>query len=591
MTEIRAEYIKDVAGVSRVRDEILAAPALGIDAETTGLDPITSKLRLLQIATGPGRAFVFDLFHLAPADPDWQFFIDILADERKVKLFQNAKFDIKFLMRHMNAQKFSTLFDTYLASQLIACGDDTVRHNLAVLAADYAAVELDKTEQTSDFGSTALTQDQLHYAARDAAVLFPIWKAQKVFLRNLDLERVALLEFDCVEAVADLELRGFYLNGAEWQTRYEKQQTELVGLAEALKKHFGPVTQTSLFGEVDIDLESPLQLQTALKRLGVPVEEGTGEPKIKHLANEWPVIRDLLAYREVSTALKMFGPEYLKFISPITGRIHADFRQIGTPTGRFTCNHPNLQQVPGEDLYRNSFQAQGEDRTLIIADYKMIELKIMAQFSRDEKLVEAFRNNVDLHQYTGATAFGLPLEAAAKGTPQRYLGKQLNFATAYGAGKRRFAETAGLSIARSDEALKAYWRLYTGLDVYLKEAEVRAVTDLESHSYSGRTWRFHIDPTDEKSIRDVARLGRNFPIQATCSDILKRAMYLMRNKFRGTATGLVNAVHDEAVTETGKAEAEETGATVRECMVAAAEDVLSIVPAEVELHVSDKWKK
>lgn len=588
--EIRAEYIKDAAGVNRVREEILAAPALGIDTETTGYDPLTNKLRLLQIATGPQRAFAFDLYHINPADPVWEFFLDILADERKAILFQNAKFDIKFLMRHMKAKKFAAVYDTFLASQLIACGDDTVRHSLAVLAADYAAIELDKTEQTSDFGANTLSLSQLQYGVRDAAVLFPIWEAQKVFLRNLDLERVALLEFDCVEAVADLELRGLYLNAAEWQARYERQQTEIVGLAENVTRHFGNVVPTSLFDEVAIDLESPTQLQVALKRLGVPIEN-TMEDKIRPLANEWPVIKDLLAYREVSTALKMFGPEYLKFVSPIDGRIHADFRQIGTPTGRFTCNHPNLQQVPAEDLYRNSFQAQGEDRTLIIADYSMIELRIMAQFSRDPRLIEPLQNGTDLHQYTGATAFGLPLEAAAKGTAQRQLGKQLNFATAYGAGKRRFAETAGLSVAKSDEALKAYWKLYTGLDTYLKEAEGRAVTELESHSFSGRTWRFHVDPTDEQAIRQVARLGRNFPIQATCSDILKRAMYLMRNRFRDTTTGLVNAVHDESVTEADKSRAEEDSVTVRECMVAAAEDVLSLVPAKVDLALSDQWRK
>lgn len=590
MPEIRAEYIKSFVDVNRVRDEILAAPAYGFDTETTGYDPLTCKLRLLQIATGPERCFVFDLFHMESFSGEWDFVRDILADERKPKLFQNGKFDAKFLMMHMRASRFASLFDTFLASQLIACGDDTVRHGLGVLASDFAGIELDKTEQKSDFGAPELALKQVEYAARDGCVLFPIWDAQKVFLRNLDLERVALLEFDCVEAVADLELRGFYLNAEEWQARYEKQQGELVGLAEACMKHFGSVVPTSLFDEVAIDLESPVQVGAALKRMGVPIEN-TMEDKIKHLADEWPVIKDLLAYREISTALKMFGPEYLKFISPVTGRIHADFRQVGTPTGRFTCSNPNLQQVPTENLYRSSFQAQGPGRQLTIADYSMIELRIMAQFSRDEKLVDALRRDVDLHQYTGATAFGLPLEAAAKGTKQRHIGKQLNFATGYGAGKRRFAETAGLSIARSDEALKAYWRLYTGLDAHLREAGSRAVQELEAHSYSGRTWRFHVDPTDEQSIRQVERLGRNAPIQGTCSDILKRSMYLIRNKFRGKDAGLVNVVHDETVTESSAEYAEEASSIVHSCMVSAAEDVLSVVPAKVDITISDKWKK
>ena len=587
--EIRAEYIQRAVVADTFKDEILAAPVLAIDKETTGFDPLRDKARLLQIATGPERGFIFDLNHIKPEELAW--LEPKMADPNTVKVFQNGKFDIKFMMATFGWQHFPTVYDTFLASVLIACGDDSVRHGLGVLADLYAGVELDKAEGASNWAEPVLSISQLEYSIRDSCVLFPIMEKQKEFLHRLDLERVALLEFDAVEAVAALELKGIYLNSEHWQERLDRQSVRKKELEAKVKEHFKDVVPVSLFGEIELDLESPLQLAPALKKLGVPLTGGTMEDELKPFIERWPVVKDLLDYREMSTALKMFGPDYLDFINPADGRIHPDFRQIGTPTGRFTCSNPNLQQVNAEDQYRNSYQAQGEGRSLIIADYSMIELRIMAEFSQDPKMLEAFQNNIDLHQYTGSHAFGLPLEAAAKGTEQRQVGKMLNFGTGYGAAAPRFAAISGLSLERSKESLAAFWGLYAGLDQYMKDCEARTVEENETHSYSGRTWRLDYDPSDRNSIGAVQRIGRNFPIQATCSDMMKRAMYFMRNGFRGKDAGLVNVVHDEAVPEVSDDILEEAKLIVSDSMIRAAEEILTTVPAKIDLAVSKVWKK
>lgn len=587
--EINAEYITTPGALEAVKQEIVNAPILALDVETTGFDPLTEKLRLLQIATGPDRGFVIDAFSVNLKGEPW--LRDKIADEKTVKIFQNGKFDLKFLMHHFDWQHFPSLYDTFLASVLISCGDKDVRHNLKTLSENYANIELAKDQGGSYWGAGALSEEQLSYAIRDACVLFPIREQQNAFIQTLGLERVALLEFDCVEAVAALELGGFYLNKEHWSKRLYEQAERKKELEERASAHFKDVVPVSIFGEVEIDLESPVKLLPALKKLGVPLTGGTLEDELRPFAEKFPVVQDLLDYREVSTALKMFGPDYLDFINPATGRIHADFRQIGTPTGRFTCNKPNLQQVPGDEKYRSSFQAQTEEGSLIIADYSMIELRIMAEFSQDEKLLEAFQKNIDLHQFTGANAFGLPLEAAGKGTEQRQLGKMLNFGTAYGAAAPRFAAISGLSVDKAGEALAKFWGLYQGLDRYLKEAETRAVEENEVHSFSGRTWRLDYDPTDHKSIGAVQRLGRNFPIQATCSDMMKRAMYFMRNETRGKPIGLVNVVHDESVTETTEEFLEEAQGIVSRGMIKSAEEILSSVPAKIDVNVSKVWQK
>lgn len=587
--EIKAEYIQDYQAIRNFREEIMAAPVIGIDLETRGFDPLTKTPRLLQIATGPERGFIFDLNHITPDVMVW--FGDKLRDPATVKMYQNAKFDIKFLMHHFGWQHHPNVYDTFLASVLIACGDSEVRHGLEVLAENYAGVELDKQYGGSDWDANELSEEQLAYAIRDSCVLFPIQEKQNKFLEAYDLQRVALLEFDCVEAVAALELKGIFLNREHWQERLDRQAVRKTELEAKTKEHFRDVVPVSIFGEIDVDLESPVKLAPLLRKLGVPLTGGTMEDELTPFVDKFPVVKDLLDYREMATALKMFGPDYLDFINPADGRIHSEFRQIGTPTGRFTCNKPNLQQVPGEEQYRSSFQAQNDNSSLIIADYSMIELRIMAEFSLDEKMLEAFQNNIDLHQYTGSYAFGLPLEAAAKGTEQRQIGKMLNFGTGYGAAAPRFAAISGLSIQKSKESLAAFWGLYSGLDKYMKECEIRAVEENEVHSFSGRTWRVDYDPSDHQSIGAVQRLGRNMPIQGTCSDMMKRAMYFMRNETRDKDIDLVNVVHDEAVNEAHDSLIEEARQIVSDSMLRAAEEVLTRVPAKVDINVSKVWQK
>lgn len=586
--EINAEYIRDSQAILQFQDEILTAPAISLDLETRGFDPLTKTPRLLQVATGPERGFIFDLNHVKPGELLW--LKEKVECKDCIKLFQNGKFDMKFLMHHFDWQSFPTTYDTFLASVLIACGDSDARHGLGNLAQDLLGIELDKQYGASNWDDNELSEEQLAYAIRDACLLFPIREAQLKFLSALDLHRVALLEFDCAEAVAALELKGFYLNREHWQERLDRQAARKIELEAKTKEHFRNIVPVSVFDEIEVDLDSPVKLLPLLKKLGVPID-GTMEDELKPHINKFPVVKDLLDYREMTTALKMFGPDYLDFINPADGRIHADFRQIGTPTGRFTCANPNLQQVPGEEQYRSSFQAPGAGRSLIIADYSMIELRIMAEFSLDEKMLEAFQNNIDLHQFTGSHAFGLPLEAAAKGTEQRQIGKMLNFGTGYGAAAPRFAAISGLSIDKSRESLAAFWGLYKGLDKYMKECEVRAVEENEVHSFAGRTWRLDYDPSDQQSIGRVQRIGRNFPIQATGSDMMKRAMYFMREETRGRDIGLVNAVHDEAVTEVSDELLEEAREIVSNSMIRAGEEILTRVPTKVDVNVSKVWAK
>ena len=146
------------------------------------------------------------------------------------------------------------------------------------------------------------------------------------------------------------------------------------------------VAQASLFGRPEINLDSQQQVSLALSNLGVPMPETTRAWQLQPLAEQYPVVARLLEYRGIAKSLSSFGENILEFIEPTTGRVHADFRQIGAPTGRFSCSNPNLQQIPHEVEYRRCFRAP-EGRKLVIADYSQIELRILAEFSGDERFI------------------------------------------------------------------------------------------------------------------------------------------------------------------------------------------------------------
>src|SRR5258708_23372602 len=142
-----------------------------------------------------------------------------------------------------------------------------------------------------------------------------------------------------------------------------------------------------------------------------------------------------------------YGKDMVEFINPETGRLHADFRQIGAPTGRFACTNPNIQQVPHAVEYRRCFTGHPEERRLVIADYSQIELRILAEFSGDQAFIDAFRSGADLHRVTAAQEFGVEQDKVTR--EQRDFAKRLNFGVVYGIGAQRFSMMTGLGVSEA----------------------------------------------------------------------------------------------------------------------------------------------
>jgi DNA polymerase I-like protein with 3'-5' exonuclease and polymerase domains len=412
-------------------------------------------------------------------------------------------------------------------------------------------------------------------------------------LRAEALVKVAQLEFECVMTVVDIELAGFYMHKDRWLDQLAIVQKRQGELAEQLQDVLAEESsQGSLFGgpqRNEINLDSHQQLTQALNRLGIPVPDSTRNWKLQPLAAQYPVIATLLEYRTVQKALTSYGENMIELINPLTKRLHADFRQIGAPTGRFACTNPNIQQVPHAVEYRRCFSGYPEGRRLVIADYSQIELRILAEFSGDQGFIDAFNSGADLHRVTASQVFNATLDQVTK--EQRDFAKRLNFGVVYGIGAQRFALMTGLSQSEAENVLRKYFATYRQLDTYLREAANRAVNDRQARTASGRLVRFRYDQNDRQQISMTQRNGKNTPIQGTSADILKRALKLLKDELKDSSAQIVNIVHDEVVVEADASEAEEIATKVERVMCAAGEEYLKTVPVKVETEIADEWVK
>jgi DNA polymerase-1 len=585
--------VKTEAQLREAVEHLEKQSVIGLDTETTDLDPYNSRLRLIQLAA-PDGVRIIDLDAFANGDLANNEALAplkrLLAAPRPIKIAHNAKFDAKFI-KHKLGVDLGGLFDTLLASQLVSAGDIEERHGLDAVAGRYLNESVDKTERLSNW-DFELSEAQLEYAARDAAILLPLRERLIESLKANSLVQCAQLEFECVMPVANIELNGFFMQKERWLEQLVAVEIKRAELANELQEILGvDAAQGSLFGpaRANINLDSHQQLTEALNRMGIPVPDSTRNWKLQPLAAEYPVIATLLDYRTVQKALTSYGQNMIDLINPATGRLHADFRQIGAPTGRFSCTNPNIQQVPHAVEYRRCFSGHPAGRKLVIADYSQIELRILAEFSGDQGFIEAFNSGADLHRVTAAQVFNVGVEQVSK--EQRDFAKRLNFGVVYGIGAQRFSIMTGVGVPEAENVLRKYFSTYRGLDNYLREAANRAVREKQTRTASGRLVRFRFDEQDRQQISMTQRNGKNTPIQGTSADILKRALRLLEDDLRGTSAKIVNIIHDEIVVEVDADEAEDIALRVERAMCAAGQEYVRTVPVKVETEIADEWVK
>lgn len=603
-------FVDDEAGLSGALLALLAATEVGLDCETavadgarfdarkrtrttnTALDPRRGRLRLVQLAT-PDQTYVIDCFKVDPRP----LAPLLAAPDGPLLVIQNAGFDLQFLAEAgLPIPDGHRIFDTLTAARLLEATTVTEAHRrprghfgLAGLAARYLGEPLDKAEQSSDW-SAALTGEQLAYAALDAAVLLRLRPVLAERLREAGLDRAFALERRFQRACLWMERNGAPFDADAWYAMADEalQRRDAIGLtlAEATgatdPKTDGPLLVWSVRHQADAlearghatyKLDDRGRRQTALDSAVLQQLADGGEPLAQHM----------VAYREWDGRVTKYGRGYVKtYVNPGTGRIHPDWKPLGSEAGRMSCSEPNLQNVPHDTAYRACFRPT-EGRLLIRADYAQIEVRIAAELSGDERLLAAFEAGEDIHTVTAATVLGKPVSDV---TPaDRQAAKCLNFGLIFGAGAENLRETARrvykveLTEARSVELRRAFLRHYDGLRAW----QARHLGERE--------------PIDTRTVAGRRRLGiakytqqLNSPIQGTAADGFKAAAALLwETRERVPSAALILVVHDEILLEVDRADAAAAAAWLAECMERGMKAFVRRVPIIVEPTAMLDW--
>jgi len=573
------EVVTEPSQLEALLPRLLESPILGVDCETTGLDPLADRLRLVQIASS-NLTIVVDL-QTCPA----QALAPLFSNAREM-VFHNAGFDLQFLTA-ANLPWSGRIFDSMLMAQILGAGGpdgNLSRCGLGTVVDRFLGLFLPKDKQKSLWDGP-LSQEQIEYAARDAAVLLPLAEQLKQDLRTAGLERVADIENRCIPALAWVELTGLPINTDQWLACAQRNEERVSTLEAQLHALVGQdTTQLQLLDIPIVNWRSPKQILQVLQDRGHRISS-TGSATLATLNDS--LAQTLLEYRDVDTRAHTFGREWLeKHRSSITDRIHASYLQCGSAAGRMSCIKPNVQNIPKSSEYRRCVQGE-EGWTLIKADFSQIELRIAAVIANDEAMLAAFRKGQDLHSVTAANVLRIPLTQVEK--LHRQLAKSLNFGLVYGMGARGLRIYAAnnykvtLTQEEAEKHKQTFFQTYRGLSNWHR----KTAAQLEQEK--------HIDTC---TLAGRRRLGvvrytecLNTPVQGTGADGLKLAMArLFEHRREAPNARLIAVVHDEVVAECASEQAEQTADWLKRHMTMAMTEIIGdAVPVEVEVTIGRDW--
>jgi DNA polymerase I-like protein with 3'-5' exonuclease and polymerase domains len=460
---------------------------LFLDIETTGLDPFTCELVTLQLMTASGRSLILK-------DPKT---LESLRHKLENNLIvgQNLKFDSKFL-KHKYGITLYNVYDTMLAEIAISGGELAGRKGASLkdLALKYCGVTLDKSEQCGFKKGEALTAEQENYAVNDLKHLPQIMQQQQAKIKLLGLEQVIDTEMRALPAVVWLELSGMPIDLNKANEIKAKLVEQRENSLQILEKEFKPYT---------VNLNSPKQLKEALNRLQIPVTKTSSEELARF---HGPVIEALKTFKEAEKLLNTFVEKIPEYVNSETGRIHSNFSQYGTKSGRFTSSSPNLQQQPSKFTeWRSIYQAMPGNK-IVTADYSQIELRILGQVSHDKEFIDAYNTGVDLHKLTASKVFKIPLEEVTK--QQRSISKTVNFGIAYGMwidGLMGNLTKAGIKTEKeeAEQIIKGFYKAYPAVTKYLYDVSQEGLIKREIRNKAGRLMKFDRpkDAREEGSIK------------------------------------------------------------------------------------------
>lgn len=626
-----------------------------LDTETMGLDPYTKELLTVQLGCAEFQV-VIDCTSV-----DIHLFKEYMENPQRMFLGWNIKFDLKFLYH----QRIVPLrvYDGYLAEKLLWLGYPAGMHEMSLKAAsiNYLGVDMDKSVRGKII-QTGLTEDVIVYAAGDVSYLGRIRDKQLIELEKKGLLKAIDFENEFVKCLAYIEYCGAKLDIDKWKIKmatdlnnlekYEAELNEWVEESEYSSKYCSVNIQGDLFNGFDtkprchINWTSSQQVIPLFEELGLNLK--VLDKKTKHYkksvdikvvepqASKSPLIPIYIKYKKAAIIVNTFGQKFLNLINPVTGRIHANFNQLGTDTGRLSSTEPNLQNLPHDAQTRACFVSDKGNRW-ISADYSGQESYLMASMANDEAMLDELINGSgDLHSLTAKMVFqqiprDMPLKDIKKNFKDlRQEAKGYEFCFNYGGQDSTLIRNYGLDAKRAKEIYENYMSGFAGLKRYqdFRRVDVMRkgyillskITGHKAYIYDYDELKMQMEKQDDPdfwayyremkqenpecdTVQGVRRLARrkaesekqsiNYPIQAAGALCFKLASiklfnWLLKNGLLFKVKYCI-PVHDEINLEAPDEISEEVADILVKCMVSAGKPFCTRAHLGADVEVGDHW--
>lgn len=586
--------------LEELAQKLIKAKAFALDTETTSANPNQAYIVGFSFAIQPKEAFyvaVSSEFHKAPGIP-WnraeKILKPILENASIEKYGQNVKYEMIVLKRHgihLSGVTFDTMVASYLVNPL------KLNHNLDDISFEYLGVKKIATQDLIGTGKNKITMDQVplerisEYACEDADCVIRLVEPLKKLLEVHQLTKLFNeIEMPLTRVLAEIEMNGVAID-CEFLSRISQELGNgLAGLTSEIYRQAGE----------EFNINSTKQLSDILfTKLKLPVIKrtktgySTDADVLERLAQNYELPKRLLEYREKSKLRSTYVDALPQLLNPDTKLIHTSFNQTVTSTGRLSSSEPNLQNIPiktdiGRQI-RRAFVPRPGSRKILSADYSQVELRILAHLSEDPKLVEAFKEDLDVHQFTATLLYNAQLSDVTR--EMRNVAKTINFSIVYGVSAFGLSQSLGISTSEAQTFIDSYFERYSKVKQYLENQKEEARRHGFLKTIFGRRAYFPDINSHNVNRRQFAeRAAINAPIQGSAADIIKVAMIRIQNELaqKNLKSVMILQVHDELVFDILESELKQVELLVRSNM----EQAYQLrVPLKVDLTTGASWYK
>ncbi len=605
--------IKSIKELKTLLDSLNKCTEISVDTETTSPLPMQANLLGISLSWKEGEGVYIPVKYIPQSKDSSSLGFDssnevqkealdleevistlkkFLENKNIQKIGQNIKYDFLVLNKY-DVSLGPIFFDTMIAGYVLR--PDERRHNMDDLALDYLNYKTITYDELTKTGKKRQNLFEIDldkvtdYAAEDADITFRLYGILKEDIKKQDpMDVLHKLEIPLIEVLAEMEKNGVSIDIPYFNKLSKEFKKELKKIEGKIFKSAGRDFNINSTKELQKVLFEELKLDTVKKN---KTGFSTDHRVLETLQGKHEIIDYLLDHRKYSKLISTYVDSLPEISNPVTHRIHTSYNQTIAATGRLSSTDPNLQNIPIKDpegrMIRAGFIPVNEDYELLSLDYSQIELRIMAHFSKDKNMLEAYEKGLDIHARTASALFSVP---ESEVTPEmRNKAKVVNFSVIYGTTAFGLAENLKISRTEAGMFIDKYFYQYPGVKTYMETVSSECFEKGYVETLSGRRRYIPlIKSSRRQEVEAAKRIAINSPIQGTSADLIKKAMLdihssIKKNKLNSK---MILQVHDELVFEVHKSEKDKVLKLAKNAM----ENVEKLlIPLEVKGKFGKNW--